>query len=486
MPSPEDVTGSALRTRVARGSLWIGLGSLVSKGGLSLVLLVLAAVLTPRELGILAIGTLVVSLAMAVQDLGLGDALVYHKGDPDKAARTVLTLMLAGGAVSTAAVVLGAGWIAGFFSEPDARPVIVGLAGVLLLTVAALTPIALMTRRLQFGRRAVPLTVPGLLGGLLTVVLALNGVGVASLVVGQLVGAVATVGLAYAVGPRVRPGWSTAEARELLGYSLPLLGAGAANLAQLNVDYVLVGRLLSTTALGVYSLAFRLAILPYLGFVQVVNGAAYPLYCRLDDPRELQQAFRRILGIVLLGTVALTTGLFVFAPSVVLLGDKWAPAVPVLRGLAVFTFCYCVSQSIGVCLKALGRTDRLLHGSLLHLVLLTGGLLAVLPSGGLPAVGAVQAGAAAVVLAVSVYWLRRELPVGVADLVLLLRAPVPAALAMALVALLLQRLPVLADPGDVAGVGVRALLSLTAYVAVVLLLDRSTVVRLRQVLAGRG
>ncbi len=485
MAASEQPTGSALRTRVARGSLWIGASSLVSKGGLSAVLLVLAAVLTPRELGVLAIGTLVVTLAMSVQDLGLADALVYRKQDAEEAARTALTLSLIGGAVSTAVVVGGASYIARFFSEPDARGVILALSGVLLLTVASLPPIALMTRRLEFRRRAVPQTVPGLVGGVLTVVMAVAGYGIASLVAGQLVGAVLTLVLAWVLGPRVRPGWDREHARELLGYSLPVLGSALASLGQLNIDYVLVGRLLSTAALGVYSLAFRLAFLPYLSFVQVVNGAAYPLYCRLDEPREVVQAFRRVLSVILLGSTLLSTGLVVFADSVVVLGDKWDPAVPVLRGLAVFTLLYGTQRAFAVCLKAVGRTDLLLTGSLLHLGLLTAGLLLALPAAGLAGVGVVQAACAGIVLLVNVVWLRRELPLRLRDLAPLLRAPLAGAAAMTAVGLLSLQVPGLTDPGAVLPAVVRGATAVLAFVAVVLLVDRDNVLRIRDVLAGR-
>ncbi|MCW2778596.1 MAG: tuaB [Frankiales bacterium] len=484
--APGPPAGAELRTRAARGSLWIGLGALVSKGGLSVVLLVLAAVLTPRELGVLAIGTLVVTLASQVQDLGLSDALTYRRDRVDEAARTALTLTLVGGLVSTAVVVAASGAVAGFFSEPDARGVVVGLAGVLVLNAAALVPVGLLTRSLDFRRRAVPQTVPGLVGSLLTVVLALTGHGVAALVVGQLVGAVVNVVLAFVVGPAVRPGWDRAVARELLAYSLPLLAAGLAHMGQLNVDYVLVGRLLSSAALGVYSLAYRLATLPYLALVQVVNGAAYPLYCRLEDPRERAQAFRRVFGVVLLGTVPLVTGLLAFAPSVTLLGAKWLPAVPALRGLAVYCLLFAVSETASVCLKACGRTDLVLATSVLHLVLLGGALLLVLPDHGLVAVGVVQAVVAGVLALVNLLLLRRELPTSWEGLAGTLAAPLTGAAALAAVALASLQVPGLHAEDSFVPVTLRAVVAVGAYAVVVVAVDRASLVRVRDVLAGRA
>lgn len=475
-----------LRSRAARGTLWIAAGALVSKAGLSVVLLVLAAVLSPAELGVLAIGTLVVMIASQVQDLGLADELTYRKGDVDRAARTTLTLTLAVGAVTSACVVLAAPAVAAFFHEPRARWVVAGLGCGLVLQAAALVPLALMTRTLDFRRRAIPTAVPGLVGGAVTVVLALTGVGIASLVVGELVAGVVLVALAWLVGPRVRPGWSAADARAGLVYGLPLVGAALLGLAQLNVDYVLVGRLLSAAELGLYSLAFRLAFLPFLAVTQVVNGAAFPLYCRLEDRVELARTVVRVTGAVLLGLVPLVVGLAVFAPSVVVLGSEWAPAVDVLRWLAAFCLAYSLGQCGQVALKAVGRTRAVLVLRVVHLTALTVALLVALSLGDLVTVAVVQAAVAAAVAVLTWATLGRSLPLPVPVALDALRAPVVGGAVMAAAGVLLSTGTVLGSDSSLLSAAGRGLLAVAVYAGAVLLVDRQAVSRIRAALRGQA
>ena len=58
---------------------------------------------------------------------------------------------------------------------------------------------------------------------------------------------------------RFWPGWKKAEARRLLAFGLPLAGANLLAFLVLNVDYIVVGRVLGAEALGLYMLAFNIS-----------------------------------------------------------------------------------------------------------------------------------------------------------------------------------------------------------------------------------
>ncbi len=63
------------RTAAARGALWLSVGSWGAKGTQTVVLLVLAKVLTPSQFGILAIAALTYNILLAFNELGVTDAL---------------------------------------------------------------------------------------------------------------------------------------------------------------------------------------------------------------------------------------------------------------------------------------------------------------------------------------------------------------------------------------------------------------------------
>jgi hypothetical protein len=350
--SPED---KSLESRAARGGLWLALGTIASKGMQTLVLVVLARLLAPRQLGLLSIGALVVNVAGVVQELGVGDVLTYQARRVHDAARTALTLMVSGSLVITAACWFGAPYLARFLRAADGTGVIRGLSIVLPCYAAASVPMALLRRELDFRRRIVPDVVPAVAGGMVSIALAVAHYGVAALVAGQIVQGVLTPLVAWWVGRWVRPGWDRGLAREIVGYGRHVVGAEVLQLVLLNVDYTIVARVLGATALGLYSLAFRLCYLPFVNVSFVVNGAAFPYYCRLPSRDDLAPALTRVTGALAVTVTPVYALVALLAPHIEFLGEKWQSG-RCARWRC--TGCCCRSRRPGrrCCARSAGRT----------------------------------------------------------------------------------------------------------------------------------
>ena len=295
--------------RTARGALWLGTSSLVVKASQTVVLLTLAALLAPEALGLVALGTLVANVSGILANLGTAQALVYWRGEVQRAARTSVTIALVGGSLLAALLWLVAPWLAETFrAEDGGAAVIRGLTVVLPCVAVAAVTSELLRRELRFRRRVIPDIVASVVGAVVAVALAVSGFGVMSLVVGQIVQGVLTLLLAWVVHPPVLPGWSTADARGLLSYGGTLSGASLLELVQLNLDYLFISRVLGALSLGFYSLAFRLAYLPYLMIVIVITGAAFPYLCRRRGA-ELGSAAERVAAATVTLVLPLSLGL---------------------------------------------------------------------------------------------------------------------------------------------------------------------------------
>src|SRR5436305_1452012 len=77
--------------------------------------------------------------------------------------------------------------MAGFFRIPAAVALVRAYAVVVAVAAASRAPLAMLTRELEFKRRFIPEGTGGVVGGLVTIVLAVMGVGVWSLLIGDLV-----------------------------------------------------------------------------------------------------------------------------------------------------------------------------------------------------------------------------------------------------------------------------------------------------------
>jgi PST family polysaccharide transporter len=401
--------GGSLESRAARGGLWLAVGTITSKGIQTLVLVVLARLLAPRQLGLLSIGALVVNIAGVIQELGASEVVIYRATRVKDTARTALTLMMAGSAVLTVFCWVAAPPMARFLNAPDGIGVIRGLTVVLPCYAAASMSLALLRRDLDFRRRIVPDVVPAVIGGVVSIVMAFLDYGVTALVVGQIVQGILTPITAWAVGERIMPGWDRGLARAIVQYGRHVVGADVLQLALLNIDYTIVARVLGAKALGVYSLAFRLCYLPFVNVTYVVNGAAFAYYCRLPTREELSPAVRRVIGALAIMVVPVFALIAVLAPHIELLGEKWDGAVGPIRALAIYGLLLSFSQGGQTVLRAVGRPDLNLRTRLLHVTLLASALL-VVARHGVTAVSIAQAVVALVVTAVSWILVHRQVP----------------------------------------------------------------------------
>ncbi len=456
------------RTRAARGALWLSVSSWGAKGVQTLTLLVLARALAPAEFGILAIASLTYQFMTSLNQLGVSDALVYLKDRIEEASRTALSMVLAGGLILMGATWAVAPLIAVFFHIPQAAFVLRGFALGLPFEAAAQVPIGRLTRELSFARRTVTDLLPSVVGAAVTIGGVVAGHPLIGLVAGQVAAAVAIAAVANFVGPRCLPGWNTAMARKLLRYGGYLSAADIINLALLNVDYIIVGHVLGPVALGVYSLAYRLCFMPYLSIAQVANGAAFPYYCRLPSREGIARAAENVFFLINAVSIPWFIGLVLFADETGLLGHEWAPAAGAVRFLAVYGLFLSMCLSALQVLKAVGRTDLVFMGRLLHLAMLTTVLILTI-RGGITVVARDQAVVAAVIALVTGLWCVRYASLRPTALARSLYLPLLCGLGMVLVVIPLGRLPVLNATPSWTSLLILAPLALLVFAAISLL-----------------
>jgi PST family polysaccharide transporter len=195
------------------------------------------------------------------------------------------------------------------------------------------------------------------------------------------------------VGRRWRPGFDRREAGQLLRFGLPLAASSLLVFAVLNVDYVVVSRLLGPVALGVYVLAFNLSSWPVNMFSASVRSVSLPGFARLiDRPADLGAAFTRSLGqllsvalpiCALLGGLALPAVRFVY-------GDRWAGASKALVWLAIVGGLRVAFELAYDFVVAIGDSRAVLYVQLLWLVALVPSLVVGGHVWGIAGIGAAQ------------------------------------------------------------------------------------------------
>jgi O-antigen/teichoic acid export membrane protein len=383
-----------LGTRTLRGMFW-AYGSYA--GGRLLVLVstvILARLLTPADFGLVALALTFMVFLDTVKDLGLGQALIVAPDDElEDRAQTVFGWSMIIGAGLTVITLLLAPLAGAFFGTQRLTPLIAVLGLNFFLRSFGATHYALARRALDFRSRTFAETADVLTRGTAGIALALLGFGAWSLVLGYLVGTLAMVTMIWArVAFRPVLRLSRDHLRQLLtfGGTLTLVDIGQAFAHEM--DYLFIGRVLGVAPLGLYSIGFRLPELLIVNLAIVAGNVLFPAYSLMDRAR-LRAAFLSSLRYTGLLVLPMAVGLALLARPVVLVlfGDQWEPAIPVMQILAAYAVVVTLNVPAGTVYKVTGRAWILVAFTVPYVITLFISLM-IFTADGIVAVAAVMAG----------------------------------------------------------------------------------------------
>jgi PST family polysaccharide transporter len=358
--APEAPRGGLARAGTT-AVLWQGTAQFLGKAVVLVTTVVLARLLAPADFGLVALAMVLIVYAEVLASTGVAQALIYLGRTPS-VVRAALGCSIVAGLVLTGAAVAAAPLIASFFDNPDVVPIVRLLAVGLFASALGAVPEALLQRDLLFSRLTIATVARSMVTGAVSVGLALSGYGAISLAWGNVAGGVSFAVLTWALLPD-RPDaalWRTrrSDVRQVVGYGIPVAGSSMLQRAIYDIDYLIIGRMLGVSALGYYSLAFRLPELLILNVFFVLSSVAFPLYSKVRGDREaLRRGYFLAVRLFSLYGLCAGVGMAVVAPVLVpvVFGRAWEGAVGPLVALALYAACRSIAGGANDIYKATGR-----------------------------------------------------------------------------------------------------------------------------------
>ncbi|OLT52244.1 lipopolysaccharide biosynthesis protein [Cellulosimicrobium sp. CUA-896] len=299
----------------------------------------LARLLTPADFGLVAMVTAVVGVAEVLRDFGLSSAAVQARRLSEQQQSNLFWLNGAIGVALAGGLVLVGPLVERFYGTPGVATVVALLAPAVLLSALSTQFRARLNREMRFTALAVSDVVAQAAALVVAVSIALARGDFVALVGQQL-----TLALVALCSLALWTRWLPGRPRRGAGMAHLLRFGGNVAATQLlgylsrNVDTLVVGRVLGDVAVGVYSRAFQLLMLPLSQINAPATTVALPVLSRSqDDPADFRRLVVRSQGILLTVVLGAVSLLFTAAPLVVevFLGPQWEDAVPILRLLCV-------------------------------------------------------------------------------------------------------------------------------------------------------
>lgn len=322
-------------------------------------LLVLARLLTPKEIGTFSIAAVFVGFLHYFRDFGVSEYVIQEQSLTPERIASARALIFTNSWILAALIFFAAEPMAEFYKEPE-------LAHILhILSINfALIPFGAMMQsymrrmlrmeilfRIDIASSTISMTV--------SVISAYLGYGAVSLAYGSFAGVIVTVVLSSWHRPdelRVRPAFL--DIRRVLRFSAFSAGNALLGQWQKGAATLVLGKLQSTIEVGLLSRAMSLGEMFYTNIAQPVWSVMLPALSRsmrdgTYDPASVARMISLLTGIAL--PFYMFTAIWAGEIISTLFGDQWQAAVPAAQVMSIYGATQVISGSLMRTLVAVGR-----------------------------------------------------------------------------------------------------------------------------------
>jgi len=359
-----------LGKKIAVGSAWM-VGMRVLVQGLGFIsTLILARLLVPDDFGLIAIAMIFFAILEVLTSFSFDLALIQNQEAERRHYDTAWTLTIIQGAITALALYLLASPVAVFFNDPRLVSVIYVLAFIAFVQSFENIGIVAFRKQLEMHKEFTFLVTKKLVAFVATIGLAIILNNYWALVLGTLASRIAGLILSYWMHP-YRPRLSLEAARELITYTKWLLFNNVLLVLIKNIDDAIVGKVVGSTGLGFYTIAYQISNLPTTELVYPITRAVFPGYAKISsDTATLRKGFLDVTSLVLLLTIPIATGIAATADLLIpiLLGQKWQQAAELTQILALFGITRVMGAGTGAVYLAIGKPKIIAYLACFRLV----------------------------------------------------------------------------------------------------------------------
>ncbi len=347
-------------TALFKNGLWISYATFITRIFAFASSLVLARLLLPSDFGIIGIAYVFWSFfSLFIQ--GTAGAFIIYKGiEHPKYVNTAYTISLLVGLALAVGVAATAPLVAMFFKEPTLTGILFVFAFNLLISSASNVYSSVMTRQMKYRAIANITLVNSITRLLCTTGAALLGFSYWSFVIGDTASWIVNCVLNWyyseykfrlQIDPEVRA--------EVQSFYFGTIASSFGLYTNFNIDNFAVGKLLGSTSLGYYNLAYQLtnAFSSIVG--AIFNQLGMPVFAQLSQDKQ-ENTLLKVVEQTAILTAAICALIFLVVNSQVVtfvFGAKWIPIINVIPGLLIFSYFRIINSSLFSMLVAKGRPD---------------------------------------------------------------------------------------------------------------------------------
>lgn len=350
-------TTVSLSNKVSTSAFWIFLFQIMDNVLGFVRLLILARLLSPSDFGLVAIAWLVLQTIGAFTQTGIHQTLI-HKPNIEKYLDTAWTFLFIRGFVLFGVIFLLSDLLGGFFNSPDVIAIIKIVSFTMVLDGFVNIGVVLFQKNLTFNKQFIFQLSANFIDFVVALTMAFILKNVWALVLGGLANSFARIVLSYILSEyRPKFAFDYGAFKEMNNYGKWIAGSNILQFIYSQGDDLLVGKVLGSTSLGLYQLAYRISNLPATQITHLISTVMFPAYSNIqNDLKRISTIYLSVLQAIIFLSFFVGTIILCFAHdfTVLFLGEKWLPMVVSMQLLTIWGIIRSVGATTGPVWQALG------------------------------------------------------------------------------------------------------------------------------------
>lgn len=363
---------SSLRANFISGALYTGIAKYVGIAVSIIITAILARLIAPEDFGIIAIATVFINFFSTLTTVGISPAVVQNKTITNDELKSINTLTFAVATVITALYLCAIPLIIKAYDGNEAFRNIMLLLGVnVFFSIATTIPNAMILKNKLFKFIAIRTITIQVVLGIASVIAAFYGAGIYALLINPICGSI----FIFFVNIHKYPiGFAKIKKNaidKILSFSIFQMLFNLVYLAYRNIDKLFVGNKFGLTSLGYYEKSYRLMLLPLDNVSSVVSPVLHPLLSEYqNDKGKIWETYLTIIETLSEFCFILSVALYFLADSIIVImyGDRWLPAVPIFKVLALSIGFQLLQVPVGAVLQSINKVKGLFFSSLFSML----------------------------------------------------------------------------------------------------------------------
>jgi O-antigen/teichoic acid export membrane protein len=322
---------------------------------------IIARKLAPSDFGVVAIATILITFLNNVISQGVSQFVIYDSEGSDERLNSAFWLNLLISLVIVAVGFVLSPFISDFYNEPKIQLII----NLLLIRVPLESVIVIIdasfNKKLEFKILEKRDIFVQLLSISISIVMALNGFGVWSLIIPGIIVVFIRFSITLYISkwkPKLR--LDITHWREIFSYSSKIIASSVINFFISEGDTLIIGKIMGSYKLGIYNLAWRGSNLVSRNIVSLVNKMSFPyIASSAGNNFEVLVKINKIFRILSIITFPILFLLIILAEEFILgiYGSQWYESIIPFQILLIYAIRYSVGAPIGAVYKSIGRPD---------------------------------------------------------------------------------------------------------------------------------